>query len=343
MEYRKEKFYMVAYDGDKMKAKWNILDNTYLGMKNQPIKQKPAAFHMNHLSSYLNNFMNLISEFSYAGPYHDRAPRIEQLLSLGLGVNVGYTTWKFLAADKTPLTKELVNFIRTHYDNIYSSRSINHYKFYKEHQAFLNRCTDNLSWAIDVYDHGYYSESLPKSFLETMIIYGINERIFNRLNSSEFAHYLYNWYDMCTYLGYEVKPTHNILTNYNILEYQYNEYKQAHYNDNLKTHNDMAWLYFENDNYIIRPLLTREEFHQEAEAQSNCVERLYMERVADGMTHVVVVRKKKSPNASYITCEVTNDRCINQFLYSHNRHVNRNEDIDLKREYRQHLESSLSE
>jgi len=78
---------------------------------------------------------------------------------------------------------------------------------------------------------------------------------------------------------------------------------------------------------VMYPLLTAAQFHEEAEAQSNCVERLYMERVAAGSTHVVVIRKKSAPEQSLITCEISNDWRIVQYLARYNRLPDRPEEV----------------
>ena len=54
-------------------------------------------------------------------------------------------------------------------------------------------------------------------------------------------------------------------------------------------------------------------YDDEASHQSNCVERMYMDAVAEGKTHVVVVRYKNNPTDSFITCEVDNRGIILQY------------------------------
>lgn len=78
-----------------------------------------------------------------------------------------------------------------------------------------------------------------------------------------------------------------------------------------------AWE-FENDDFTIIVPSTPAEFEAEANAQSNCVYSTYMEKVVRGETNVVFVRKKSDPTVSHITCEVTNDGRIKQFLLKHN-------------------------
>ena len=157
------------------------------------------------------------------------------------------------------------------------------------------------------------------------------------------AEIINEWYNMIRGMGDTLEVKHNILTNYAILKWVFNEYRTAHYEETLKAYNDKRWLYFENDEYIVRPLISRADFHNEGEAQQNCVERVYMGSVDNGATHVVVVRKKANPNDSYITCEVNNTGVIIQYLYRFNQIVDNQSDKDFRCIYQEHLLSSLKE
>ena len=47
-----------------------------------------------------------------------------------------------------------------------------------------------------------------------------------------------------------------------------------------------------------------------------------MEKVANGRTHVVTIRKKNTPNVSLITCEISNDMRIIQYYAKYNNSPN---------------------
>ena len=87
----------------------------------------------------------------------------------------------------------------------------------------------------------------------------------------------------------------------------------------IKKYNDLSSLYYENDEYFVRPLISAQDFHDEATQQNNCVERLYMEETAKNKTHIVVLRRKSNPSQSFITVEV--DGCgkrVVQYLAKNN-------------------------
>lgn len=342
MEYRKEREFMVAYDENgNLRGKWNIVENTYIGVRGTPIKSIPVAFKTGHgeMPEYLENALLVIHNNNY---YYDsyntvRGQRIEQLISLNLVISNDWSSWRFLLEDKTSLTKELVNYLKLNHRGIYSEKNILEYKFWKKHNALMNKYPEHREWIANVMCVTEDEKSIPASFTESMINRAIHEKIFSDESGSSFAHLIKEWVKMVTEMGdtLEVKP--NILTNFTILKYLYKEWKVRHYDDNLKKYNDLKCLYYENDEYIVRPLITRTEFHEEAEAQHNCVEYMYMEQVANGYTHVVVVRKKNYPNQSYITCEVNNNGRIIQYLYACNQNVRNEKDRTFKKEYQDYL------
>lgn len=96
-------------------------------------------------------------------------------------------------------------------------------------------------------------------------------------------------------------------------------------------------LSFEKDNFIVIVPTTSDEFVQEANAQNNCVNSWYKERVANKETHIVFVRKKSNPSKSYITCEVSNNGYIKQFLLANNRYCDNTSDEEFCRAYQNHL------
>lgn len=342
MDYRKERNFIVAYDeNEKLRGKWNISTNEYIGVRGNPVKSMPDAFRFrDEMPDYIQSvFEAMTNNTSRWNPYDDSiGQRLEQIISLQLKVNTYYGTWDFLRIDKTPLTKELITFLHNEYDGIYSDTAIKNFNFYKKHQAFLNKCGEHKEWATEVLRDERIKQ-VPKAFVEDMILCGIREKVFHTQAAYSFVSMLRDWNKMVSEMGDELEAKCNILTNYTILQYLHKEYKEAHYDELLLQHNNCPWLYYENDEYTVFPLLTRNEFHAEATSQNNCVERMYMEYVARGDTHVVVVRKKNQPNKSYITCEVSNQGKIRQYLYSHNRTVTNGKDYAFRNEYANYLSS----
>ena len=346
MDYRKEQNFMVAYDeNNNMRGKWNILTNQYIGVRGAVIKSKPVAFRLDpiHMPTYLYRALEILGECNQYHPFTEAVgQRLEQIISLRLCIEYTYGIIDFLATDKTPLTKDLVRFIEEECNGRYSKVAIQQYQNYKENKGFLDRCGDQKKWAIEALDYlkNSYEDTFPKEFVQGMIIRAIHEKVYYDYAGHAFASLLRNWMNAIDVLGDTLEVKHNILTNYVILRYLENQYKQEHYDDVLKHFNDKAWLHYENENYIVRPLISRKDFHIEAEYQQNCVERMYMDRVYEGRTHVVAVRKKSNPDVPYITCEVRNSGEIWQYLYRFNNHVDDADDRAFAEEYQNHLNTS---
>jgi len=348
MDYRKERTLIVAYDDEgKMKGKWDILNNAYIGIKGNPVKTVPEAFKLGNgwLPVYLYRALELIKEFHRCAYTPNKLNRLEQLISLQINVEISYETWMFMESDTTNLTKEVADYLKNSCNNYYSRNNITQYNTYKEYKFFLDKCGKHKEWANNIITYLKNQPTPPPSrdYVEKMITRGLLERVNSRYNYYQFAELILKCYNMCMALDFEPKVEHNIMTNYYILCYLYDEYKDTHYNDGLKKHNDLSWLYYENDKFIVKPLLTKEEFHAETQAQHNCVERIYMERVFNGVTHIVVVRKKDQPDTSLITCEVSNDRNIIQYLKAWNNRCHEQDECDFQEEYATYLKSTFTE
>lgn len=341
MEYRKEQEFIVAYDeNNNSRGKWDIVNNTYIGVRGNPIKSIPTAFKVGYtdIPTYIGNALELIhNNNNYWHNYNiTRGQRLEQLISLQLIVSLDWRSWDFIESDKTRLTKDVVSYLKENCQGIYNEANIAEYKMFKKYNALMNKHSEHRQWISSVLREVEKHE-IPTHFIEGMINRGIHEKVFFDMPGWDFAHMLKNWASMIKDMEdtLEVKP--NIKTNFTILQYLHNEWKMGRYDENLNKYNNLDMLYYENDQYIVRPLISRKEFHEEAEAQHNCVERLYMETVAQGKTHVVVVRKKNAPNTSYITCEISNHGVICQYLRACNQPPKNNSDIAFRDELQYHL------
>lgn len=95
-------------------------------------------------------------------------------------------------------------------------------------------------------------------------------------------------------------------------------------------------LTFENEDFMVVIPQTSDDFQAEADAQHNCVFSMYLDRVINGYTHVVFVRRKDNPTQSLITCEVNNGKIL-QFLEKYNNCPTDPTLIAFKAAYQMHL------
>lgn len=142
----------------------------------------------------------------------------------------------------------------------------------------------------------------------------------------------------------ELVPSRNFLLELATARKVYKDNKERFLEKHLREYNNLDCLYYETDEWFARPLITPAMFHDEAERQGNCVERLYMDRVAKGDTHVVQIRSKRNPNASWITVEVMNTGKVFQFLLRFNRRIeNGSVEEKIKTEYSEYLAKKWGE
>ena len=128
----------------------------------------------------------------------------------------------------------------------------------KENKDFLNKIEENhRQWATDILKQEF-NKTISKDFIKGMVMRGIHEKVFHQYSAYDFTQLIKNWYRDCVALGYEVEVKHNILTNYTILNYLYEEDKAKNCDKHIMEFNNLPWLYFENDDYIVRPLLSKE-------------------------------------------------------------------------------------
>lgn len=339
MQFKKERNFIVAYDGVIKLGAWNISDGSFIGKSGKPVKTVPSCFTYRILPSWRSGENDLAyavywyrTHFSY---YYDEVmgARFEQLLSLGLFPSSTRTL-----CDKLNLNKKVVEYLKEENNSFYDSTKVARYLALVQHEQYINTLPD---WAKEVFCD-LLRKDIPTDYIKTALNRVIHEHIdaiygsqYNISNS--IINILKDYYDISMKLFNKVEVEKNFLSKYAILKYLAEEYKNKHYNEELVKHNDKPWLYYENETFIVRPILTKEDFHIEGEAQRNCVERMYMEKVYKGQTHVVTIRRKSNPNKSYITCEVSNDGRIEQYLARCNESPNEQDARAFKAEYAQHL------
>jgi hypothetical protein len=338
MEYRKERNLFIATEGEKVKGKYDSNTGTYYGVKGAPIKTMPSAFKDTIYANIFTSHQWIITHTTDE-TLQLALSRWEQLASLGL-----YTNNHIILVDRNynfpALKKDLVKYIKDNNDCCYDVFTQKMYDTQKAYPEF-NLLNDNFAIMLRSTIMGAEHYAFPLGW-------GISAMLRLQLEDAHYLNTIYrlvellsDYYIHCTAMGQEPVITKNFMITMAHAEHLYDNYKVEKMNDLLTKYNDIPQLYYENDTYIVRPLLSREDFHAEAEAQDNCVERLYMEKVANGRTHVVTVRKKNTPNVSLITCEISNDMRIIQYYAKYNATPNGAE-AQFKKELAQYL-SSLSQ
>ena len=315
MEYRKERNLFIAVEGTKVKGQYDSATGIYYGVKGTPIKNMPVAFKDSIYSRIFTSHQWIISHVT--DETLTRAlTRWEQLASLGL-----YTDEHDVLVDEAyafpALKKDLVKYIKDNYGGCYSPTAQRRYDIQKDCPEY-DLLKQNVQRVVDnVIDDPDYAPFSCDWCIKAMFRLQLEDCLYV-FDSWSLYNYISEYYKSCKQMGQEPVITKNFFITIAHTKHLYENYKAERMNIMLLEHNNLPELYYEDDTYIVRPLLTRDEFHNEAEAQQNCVERLYMERVANGNTHVVTVRKKNSPDTSLITCEISNNMHIIQYYAKYN-------------------------
>ena len=353
MEFIKERNFIVAYeDGVKMGA-WNITTGQFIGKRGLPVKSTPACFNYDNLpgNRYDMDTSRLLGYAirTYRGWLADgwhrytavNGARMEQLLSVGLMPHDFDTLENDLI-----LNKKIINYVKEQHRGVYIASRVNEYVARLEYQSYLDTLPE---WASNVFINLVREKNLPIDYIKSALNRIVNEHADALWGSSlctivnNTKNMISQYYSISMQLYDKVEVERNFLTKYAILQYLQVEYKNKHYNEGLSKANDKPWLYFENEEYFARPILTKEDFHFEGENQHNCVERLYMERVYNKNTHIVSIRLKRAPKETCITCEVSNDGRIIQYLERFNSHPTSAEARNFYNAYQRHIHNAIKE
>lgn len=341
MNFVKERNFIVAYDCFVKVGAWDITTGQFIGKSGKPVKTVPSCFTFQNLPSWRRGDE---SDLAYAIYWYRResfnnynnemGAHFEQLLSLGL-----FPSGTRSLCGKLNLNKKIVKYLKEENQGYYDPVKVARYLTVTQHEQYLNTLPD---WAKEVFSCLIYN-SYPIDYVKTALNRIINEHVeamYEGYNKANHIKDILVWYYKTSMEMFgKVEVEKNFLTKYAILKYLEAEYRNAHYNEELAKRNNKEWLYYENDTFIVKPILTKEDFHTEGEAQRNCVERLYMEKVYKGETHVVTVRRKSDPDKSYITCEVDNNGRIWQYLAYCNATPKEQDARDFRIEYAQHLKN----
>lgn len=361
MEIRKERNILAAYENGVKVGGFNLSDGTWIGKSGKQVKRSPNCFTYDNLSDvdcwsnrdmnerlraraiemYRRYFDGANGEYEYTPA---RGQRLEALLSLGLYPNTVQDL-----DDTTKLTKEVVRFFKEDCKTtLYSaSRYLHHVQRQKlavladeeGMPIWTQRFVDGLSGSDFDAPIDYYRSAIKRLDKEKAWDF-----FSQTCNTSDPLSYIYraivNYYHIAMKLFGSVKVERNFLVNLSEIYALKKKYDDEHYNEKLAKNNDLPALYYEDETFFIRPLLTRDEFHDEGEQQRNCVERMYMSRVHDGYTHVVQVRRKDNPKKALITCEVYLTGKIYQWLAFGNSHPS-SEYSALKNAYEAHLRENF--
>lgn len=330
---KKERNFLVWYDeNDNYQGKWDIHSGMFYTSKDMPTHTRPTTCRLDR-----SFFSDAISFFNQRkrGWNENRGQQFEKLISVGL------LPWDVYALDEEiVLNKNIIQYLKEHCNNYYMHAYISEAKTFILYGNIINELSNV---AKDCFLRMVEKKRYPIEYLKIIIKRMDLEKLFDYKDwdlNYNIDKIIEHYYDMSMTMYDKVTVEKNLLSNYIKLAVLYKAYCNDHYDDILTAKNNIPALYYENEDFIITPLLTKNDFHDEATQQHNCVEDIYMKYVFESKTHVVKVRKKSNPNKSYITCEVSNNGHIIQFLCANNIRIKNEQDKQLKNDYQAHLDNT---
>lgn len=184
-----------------------------------------------------------------------------------------------------------------------------------------------------------YGRRFEKPVLHSLLKFFVKQKLY--LASLTFIGIAVNrWIEWKTKLNEPLTecPSHGFLIELANMQQRINTNDRAEFDKLLNENNNKKWLYFEDETFMCRPLLTCAQFHDEATQQNNCVERMYLKNCAHGKTHIVVVRSISNPSQSLITCEIDpKNHEIKQWLRAHNAEDTNVDSLRFWEEYQNYL------
>ena len=355
-KFEKEKNILMIYvDGKEKPYKIDIEKGIVYGIKGNPVKSTPAGMPSAFRSlCHRNNLIKLIYNIHeyYDANYADLSKWVDYLIfwdkvdSLNSG-KVSTSSWEMT-------NKKYVEFTNSHFKDyakwIKDNNSLSLEQFYNE-RGFELWCKK-----YNVYPDEHISAELLKAIMINDSVFDTDEKVKYALYQAhrgvfDFGYsYSYSftinklrqYFDYCKALEKEYEKG-DFIKAYVGTRRQYlfrkKELDDKRLFNNQSKHKEALTFSYGNLETIIP--LTCDEFHEEAEAQHNCVESMYLEKVIDGETNVVFVRQKNEPNKSYITCEVRGGQII-QFLLKYNHRVTEETDNEFRKEFQNYLNSIWS-
>lgn len=369
MELRKERNFINAYDREtgKFLGAFDFKTGNYIGMRHRVLATFPNCFKemdnpVYDIERKLRNeemgaksitkeeilqltIFKLINWFGHHAHNlsEERLQFIESCASVGIVPKNSDAT---LRGHK--LDKNFINFMRETQNTIFYDPAIAVlYDHKNEYENIIN--DENLPLIFRNLEFLSKFSNLNISFtlLHKLLKRVENEKIYYSMDRGRYdesrvmsytCEFIIDYVQLSNELYDKVEDTQNILSKMTIMRYLKEMKRNEIYTKNLQENNNNPRLYYEDDNVIIKPLLTVDDFIDEANQQNNCVKNIYMNKAECGDCFIVHVRKKENLKHSYITCEVTKDFKIRQWLLANNRYpcVDSYE-AQLQRIYQNHL------
>ena len=363
--YKKDKNYYLFYKDENPKPyKFDINTCTFYGLAGKPIKTYPSGLNtfLSQVGKKNSNVLALLYQCMSAGcaiedfGFTSLSPKelnhfqtsftlLDKLDSLNIPWNQ-LSTYRLLSENNSIIFnkyfKQIIAEFQNNPENFSLSDQLAHY-------ILIESGIYNIPPEFKDMAYRLYSENNLTSSQISMAIYYITKelkeffQLYGGSNLYEAKRYILNFFMMCKYTGIEPKKE-SFFKQYLAVQKTYFAKKEAYdieaLNEQYKKH---KW-HFEDENFFVIVPTCPKDFEDEANNQHNCVFTSYLPRVIKHETNVVFIRKKDNPNSNYITCEITNNGMIRQFLLKYNHMVEKDSiEQNFAKKYGQWLQKTWGE
>ena len=309
------------------------------GIKGSPIKTCPRKREMvdflrrgepNNLQYAIYHMFDMCSSTSQYPHYLKRLSNADKLDSLGIP-NHYYSDYMLEELCKD--LKKLSAYFKDHPNFDYSE--------YIEWRNFEQVRKELGSIAEQLTPHMYHTikNYIPNPTKETLTVcaYYLTRGKYWEYHNGNLTN-LAKYLEMCAVMDKEPQKVNNFMREFIETKQTY-ELRKKEFDDRRLAVSyakySKAWEFAYGD-YVVSIPKTAKDIIDEGDNMHHCVAS-YVNQVLDGGTYICFIRHKDTPDKCYITCQVTLQGRINQYYLAYDRLISKQEDIDFRNAFAEHL------
>lgn len=335
----KDKNWLVFVDENEKTRKFDINTGKTYGVRGTEIKSKIPHCKDYYCGYARHTYENISADNAkvfiklYCDECYNLLPLADKIFNLGFNINaydlLHYES--FLATNFKPFIK----FMKEKEYVTITEGTIDEYKCIKRRKQFETMKRDHFvtDEIIDIVANNpditaekapVYAYFLARGLLDFYGFRGYTSSRFGRYDDALYSaiRRISRYIQFCDKKGYKPDTKEQ-----DIFRTLVNAEKEMRADEIIFDNNALSNFYaqknwnLEDDNLFIKIPTCREDFIDEANQQNNCVYSNYFRRTVRGDSYVVFIRRKDNPNKSYITCEISTNGYIHQYLTTNNNRV----------------------
>ena len=339
MQITKDRNFILVYGEDATKIyKFDIATFTWYGLAGQPLKTNPQVLRNDPNISFadgdkiairlLKTALENKSDCLKRQHARDCFALYERVLVLGITVDFNEINYNYGTFSEVRFDAAFIEYLRANYHGRLSNEAVSRYKYRALKAKYPDLDGERFNGILSVIE-----DTGNVEYGEYLCVQVLHKYLYQFSNWVQYAKKHYERLKLMNITDW--KKDKSFLDAYCRVATEYDVWKNRAMSIKL-AETRKPQLAYENDKYIVIVPTTEAEYKDEADMQDNCVYRMYMERVANGTTNIVFIRKKSDPTKSVITCEVSNNFRMEQYLAKRNTYASTTEE-NFKKEYIEYL------